>query len=94
MKPSDNQTAPEGPLLPADRLEGQVVYQPESDPFYEAWVLEIAAWRQANSEAALQCCHEHIQLILAYTLLLSGVADPNPFHFSLGFSLHPRMNLI
>lgn len=63
------------------------------DPFFETWALEMAGLQNARTDAFFQQCHEDIQVLLAYTLLLNSAAA-NPFQLALGLPRHPRMNLI
>ncbi len=63
------------------------------DPFFEIWALEMAGLQTARTDAFFQQCHEDIQVLLAYTLVLNSAAE-NPFQRALGLPRHPRMNLI
>jgi hypothetical protein len=63
------------------------------DPFFELWALEMAGLQHARTDAFFQQCHEDIQLLLAYTLVLKATVQ-NPFQLALSMPRHPRMNLI
>lgn len=63
------------------------------DPFFEIWALEMAGLHNARTDAFFQQCHEDIQRLLAYTLVLDAAAK-NPFQLALRLPEHPRMNLI